>query len=117
MGSEELLNAAFARSVRGRIVLGRGDVETATADAREILAYAESTDNHECFSHGLALQALALRAAGRDEDALATCTTYLDRWALHPQSQPLRRSGGHRSDSRDGRAALGGRAGRGSPAG
>ena len=86
VGSEELLNAAFARSVRGRIVLGRGDVETATADARETLAYAESTDNHECFSHGLALQALAQRAAGRNEDALATCTTYLDRWALHPQS-------------------------------
>jgi hypothetical protein len=86
VGSEELLNASFSRSTRGRIVLGRGDVETAIADAREILAYAESTDHHECFSHGLALQALALRAAGRDDEALATCTTYLDRWAAHPQS-------------------------------
>ena len=56
------------------------------ADARETLAYAESTDNHECFSHGLALQALALRAAGRNEDALAACTTYLERWEEHPQS-------------------------------
>jgi|KBSMisStaDraftv2_1062788.scaffolds.fasta_scaffold03351_7 class 3 adenylate cyclase len=86
VGSEELLNAAFARSVRGRIVLGRGDVATATADAGEILAYAESTDNHECFSHGLALQALALRAGGREQEALAACTAYLDRWAAHPQS-------------------------------
>ena len=117
VGSEELLNAAFARSVRGRIVLGRGDVDTATADAREILAYAESTDHHECFSHGLALQALALRAAGRDDDALATCTTYLERWEEHPQSHRSGDLAGIAPDSRDGGAALGGRAGRGSSAG
>ena len=85
-GQRGTAERAFARSVRGRIVLGRGDVDTATADARETWRMPSSTDHHECFSHGLALQALALRAADRDEDALETCTTYLERWEEHPQS-------------------------------
>lgn len=80
----ERLNATLARSVRGRIVLGRGEIETAAADAGEILAYADSTDNAECYSMGLSLQALALRAAGREQEALETCGAYVARWVRHP---------------------------------
>jgi predicted ATPase/class 3 adenylate cyclase len=86
---DERLNAAFARSVRGRIVLGRGDIQTAAADAEEILAYAESTDNAECYSMGLALRALALHADARPREALEACNAYLARW--------LFRSPGNRS--------------------
>ena len=62
VGSEELLNAPLRGVCAGASCWGAAMSTRRSADAREILAYADSTDHHECFSHGLALQALALRA-------------------------------------------------------
>ena len=117
VGSEELLNAAFARSVRGRIVLGRGDVDTATADAREILGV--------CGVDRPPRMLLArARAPGSGAARGPIATTMHSRRArrIWSAGSSTRRATApatsrHRAHSRDGRAALGGRAGRGSSAG
>jgi hypothetical protein len=82
--SEEALNASYAHSVRGRIALARGDGAIAAADADRILAYAESSDNRECYSLGYSLRALTLEAQGSRDETAEACTKYLWRWDESP---------------------------------
>ena len=77
---DELLNSAYSRATRGRILLARGDIATAAADAGEILAYASSADNIDCHSFGLALRVLALRAEGNEAEAVGAGVEYLALW-------------------------------------
>ena len=71
---------ALVSAVRGRISLARGDVPGALADAVATLAFADDIANDEPLFTGLALQAPALLAAGRDGDARAACARFVDRW-------------------------------------
>ena len=79
-GQRGTAERAFARSVRGRIVLGRGEVDTAIADAREILAYAELDRQPRMLLARTRAPGSGAARGCRDDDALAACTTYLDRW-------------------------------------
>ncbi len=80
VGSEELLNAPLRGVCAGASCWGAAMSTRPSRTRARSWRMRSSTDHHECFSHGLALQALARRAGRRDDDALAACTTYLDRW-------------------------------------
>jgi len=62
--------ACFARWVRGRIVLARGENLQCLEDATRILEYATSSENDEARVYGLALSAIAHHARG-DAPAVA----------------------------------------------
>ncbi len=70
-GAEDRYSHALLRSVRARILLGRGEAEAAESLARESVALADETDFYDLRWHTRMGYADVLRSAGRDEEAEA----------------------------------------------
>jgi tetratricopeptide (TPR) repeat protein len=77
--SSELLDR-FAGVLRGRIALGRGQLEEALADAAAYTRYASNLGVDEDFYYCEALEARCFHAQGLDAEALVTAERFLARW-------------------------------------
>ena len=77
-------SAAFAengaRLVRGRIDLGRAQIEAALDSAFPIVEYAANTGDDQSLYYGQALAGRCHEAAGREADAAESCRQVLSRW-------------------------------------
>jgi AAA ATPase domain/Adenylate and Guanylate cyclase catalytic domain len=70
-GAEDRYSHALLRSVRARILLGRGEAEAAESLARESVALADETDFFDLRWHARMGHAEVLRSAGRNQEAEA----------------------------------------------
>jgi class 3 adenylate cyclase len=76
------------RKTRGRIVLARGDTETALQDAAAIVSYGEGSRNDQILYQGLALDARCQSSLENHGGALDACLRFLTRWNEADAGEP-----------------------------
>jgi class 3 adenylate cyclase/tetratricopeptide (TPR) repeat protein len=78
----------YCRDMRGRVLLARGDVEGALADAGKALELARESDEPQMLYPALAFHAHALAASGALEGAGSTVDELLDVWRSKSSFDP-----------------------------
>jgi len=73
--------AQYAAGIRGRLVLRRGDAETALADARRVIDYGSHPQNTESLLGGLVLSAMAYSAMHDRSRARDALDQFHERWS------------------------------------
>jgi class 3 adenylate cyclase len=100
--AEDVINHAYAQSLRARIAADRGDTAIAEPLAREALEFAYQTDFPGTQADGHETLAHVLSTAGRGDDAVAEWRQALDLWERYGHTREASRVGALLAERRPG---------------